>query len=111
MEKEKILMTSFLASNFADIASTAYALNLGFTEKGILGSGFVESGNFHEAAIIRTAVTAVMIGLYALTEENQDHLHYKWPYVFEKSMRAGNFISWGVFVLNTAQIAIQLLSH
>ncbi len=111
MEKEKFLLTSFFTSNFVDIASTAYGLKLGFYEKGILGSHFVEQGNFDDAVIMRTAVTAIMIGLYALANKNKDKLKLNWSYTLDKSLKASNIISWGVAILNTTQIAAELLTH
>ena len=69
---EKGLMTSFFMAGLFDVSSTAIGLRMGFQEVGPLASGVVESGNIHVAFISRMAVTAVMLGLYALTKKHNN---------------------------------------
>jgi len=104
--KEKPLMTSFLAVNFLDIATTAYGVGVGFQEVGFYGKGAVESGNIDNAFLLRTAVTAIYIGTYALAEKYGS----KFAFPIEKSMQIANVIAWGVAVFNVIQVAPHLFS-
>lgn len=106
--KEKVLMTSFFIAGAVDMASTSYGLTLpGFTEQGIAGAQFVESGQFTHALLVRTAVTAWMIGTYALTKTHQS----RWTFPVEKAMAINNVICWGINVLNVSQIAYHIATH
>jgi hypothetical protein len=80
--KEKPLMTSFFSANFLDLATTAYGVGLGFQEVGIAGKHMVETGHIADAFIIRTAVTALYIGTYALAKKTEAGLRSLWKNPF-----------------------------
>lgn len=103
--KEKPLMTSFLAANFLDIATTAYGVGLGFREVGIYGKNMVESGHISDTFLLRTAVTAIYIGTYALAKKSESSFSFP----LEKSMQIANVLSWGVMAFNAVQIASHLI--
>lgn len=96
-------MTSVLSAGFADVGTTAMGLNFGFSEVGILPSYMVESGLTTEAYMTRIAVSAVLIGIYALSKQYP----HKYTDAVDKGIRIGNIIAWGVAALNAAQ----LISH
>lgn len=99
--KEKDLMTSFFLANVADIATTSYGMSVvGLKEVGVVGSHLAESGHISDAFLVRTAVTAGMIGLYAITKQHGS----RWAFSFETAMHIANIISWSAIVLNTVQI-------
>ncbi len=103
--KEKRLMTLFWGSGVADIVTTSIGISLaGFAEIGILGSPIKQEYGIHAAYIMRTAVTAWMIGIYALTKTNDS----RWAFSFEKAMNISSIISWAVVALNTVQISLYL---
>jgi hypothetical protein len=106
--KEKGLMTSFFLAGAVDVASTTYGLTLeGFNEVWIVGGPMVESGHFSNAALLRTAVTVSMIGMYALTKTHNS----RWAFSFEKAMSIGNAICWGFNVFNVSQIVHHVATH
>lgn len=103
-ENGKALMTSVFLSNFADIATTSYGVFYGgMQEVGIAGSRFTEAGRLSDAFILRTAVTAGMIGLYALAKKHGG----RWELPFDALMHATNIIWWSVVVANTLQMVIK----
>lgn len=101
--KEKVIMTSVLTAGFADVGTTAMGLNMGFVEVGILPSHMIESGLATEAYITRIAVSAVLIGIYALSKQYP----HKFTDSVDKGIRIGNIVAWGVAALN----AVQLIQH
>lgn len=98
--KEKIIMTSVVTAAFADAGTTAMGLNMGFREVGILPSHMVESGLTTEAYITRIAVSAVLIGIYALSKQYPN----KYSDSVDKGIRIGNLVAWGVAALNAVQL-------
>lgn len=102
--KEKVIMTSVLAAGFADVGTTAIGLNSGFREVGILASQMVESGHTTEAYLTRIAVSAILIGIYAVSKEYPN----KFTNSIDKGIRIGNIFAWGIAALNAAQIAAYL---
>jgi len=102
--KEKLLMTSFMAAGIADVATTAFALHipqLGASEVlPFMGSAQLEAGTMSHAYIYRMAFTALYIGAYALTRGKDTKLSY----AMGKVMPFANYFTWGIVLLNTAQI-------
>lgn len=98
--KEKLNMSLFMAAGLGDIATTSFALSQGYKEAWILGP-FVEKYNLTGALIFRMAVTAVVIGGYALTKERNG----RFAYSFDKALRLGNVFYWGILAINTLQLA------
>lgn len=102
----KELMTSFMVGNFVDVGLTNIGLNIaGFKEVGLVASNIVESGHLNSAVLLRSGVTAVLIGLYAL---NKDH-GTRFAFSFEKALQYSNYIVWGINALNAAQIIYERL--
>ena len=106
--KEKALMTSFSAANLVDVAASMYAhSNLNFKEIGFAADKFAESGELYTAAIVRTGVTALLIGSYALSKTSGSRLSFS----YEKTIRIGNLIHWGVNAINVVQIVAHLAQN
>lgn len=99
--KEKFVMTTFLAAGLGDVATTAVGLSNGFKETGIMGQHLVEMNNETGAYVARVAVSAVLIGIYALSKEYPNRFSFS----VDRAMRISNVITWGIVALNTVQIA------
>jgi len=101
--KEKQLMTSFMLANISDSTITAIALNShkGFHEAGIMGSNFEH--NLTTAIIIKTGITAMLIGAYALAKAHQVP---RYEYVYEKTLQASHLFIWGIVLFNMGQYLI-----
>jgi len=104
-------MTTFLAANLVDSAVTWAALNSdrGFEEVGILGSRMAEN-DLSTAIVVKMAVTALIIGSFALAKSDRSiHRHKQGPvdfeYVYTKTMSVGTAIVFLVVVLNVLQYA------
>jgi len=98
--KEKLLMTSFMAAGIADVATT-HIPQLGASEVlPFMGSAQLEAGTMSHAYIYRMAFTALYIGAYALTRGKDTKLSY----AMGKVMPFANYFTWGIVLLNTAQI-------
>lgn len=103
--KEKKLIFSFFAGGLADIVITEFALNLhGFEEANRFQQSIIEQGGFHNAAALRIATTAFLIGVYALSRNT------KMSWSVEKATQAANLIVWAVNVLNAVQILTAIKS-
>ena len=106
--KEKALMTSFFAANLVDVVTSTYAhSSLGFKEIGFAADKYAEGGEFYTAAIVSTGVTALLIGSYALSKASGSRLSFS----YEKAIRIGNLIRWGVNAINIAQVAAHLAQN
>lgn len=95
------MMTTFLVGGLGDVATTAVGLSNGFREVGPLGSQLMEADNHTGAYVARIAVTAVLLGLYALSKEHPN----RFTYSVDRAMRISNVITWGIVALNAVQIA------
>lgn len=100
--KEKLLMTSFFVGSMGDIATTAYALNVGLPEKGVMGMRLAEMNNMTGAYIYRIAATVMLIGIYAISKERPG----RFTFSADRALRAANLITWGITALNAVQIAL-----
>ncbi len=108
MLKDKLLMTSFFVAALVDILTTGVGLNLGtFREIGWIGSQQVGAGTPMNAMVFRMAVTAFMVGMYALTKERG---HKPLVYSFEKAVATTNLLSWSVVFFNAFQIGLYVAS-
>lgn len=94
-------MTAFFVAGMGDVATTAFGLAGGFLERGVAGRYLVEAGSPVNAMILRTAVTAVLIGTYALSQEKD----WRYKFSFDRAIRISNIITWGVLAFNTIQFA------
>lgn len=102
--RERFVMSSFLLGNLAESATTAFGFRLGLSEKGPVAGPFTE---YNEISyfMLKTGVTAVLIGLTALAK---DQGYERTGRVFGKTMEITNLIVWGATALNTARIISQL---
>lgn len=103
MEKEKLLVTSFFLANSADTAITAAALNLtDLQEVGLYGQQAVTNNEFRQAVILKTAVTATLIGAYVLAKQKspESEICRRLEFVLEKTLHGGNLIVWSTVAWN-----------
>lgn len=109
--KGKTLMTSFAAGQLIDASMTAVAINnYNATEISPFGGAeLMRDLGQNEVFILKTAVTAILIGLYALSSIHEPTLkiksaEIKAKYVLEKSLQAASIITWGVVALNSIDL-------
>ena len=99
--KEKRLITIFFLGNMIDASSTAYLLAQdGWQELNVFANGKIVQGEFTELIILKLAVTAVLIGSYALAKSTGSRL--KFP--LEKSLSIGTYAIWGVLAWNALNV-------
>lgn len=101
--KEKFIMSSLFVGSVGDVATTAYALNQGLSEKGVMGARLMEMNNPTGAFIYRMAVTAVIIGIYAIAQEKPG----RFTFSIDRAARIANVITWGITALNAVQIVLK----
>lgn len=105
MIKEKRLINSFLLANICDIAITAIALSLpGFVEKGLVAGEMFEQARFIEPVIFKIAITAFMIGIYALAV----HRRGRWSIPIATALKIGTVVVWMVVAWNELNVALAL---
>lgn len=103
--KEKRLINSFLLANICDIVVTAVALSLpGFVEKGLVAGEMFEQARFIEPVIFKIAITAFMIGIYALAM----HRRGRWSSPIATALRIGTIVVWVVVAWNELNVALAL---
>lgn len=108
MNKEKALMTSFLAANMADVVLTKIATeHFNAAEFGVLGSQMTEIPNGNELVYAsKIAITTIIIGLYALTQKEGK----RWKFSTDKVLKIGNVMVWGVVTWDAANLAAEVAS-
>ncbi len=94
-------MTSLFTSAAADVGTTVLGINQGMAEAGVLGHDCYERGDMTGAYIVRVAVTATLIGLYALSKEKPG----RWEFPIDRAVRIANIFSWSIAALNAVQIS------
>ena len=99
--KEKFVMTSLLASVFANAGTTMVGFSRGHTEISPLLQTFTERGDVSEAIIVKTAVISAIICLYALSKQNPG----RWEFSIDRSARIINVLSWSAAALNAARLS------
>lgn len=105
MTKEKRLINSFVLANLCDVVATCVALTLpGFVEKGVMGGGMLAQARPVELLILKTAITAFMIGIYALAVHRRHRLHYS----IETALKIGTVLVWLIVAWNELNIALAL---
>lgn len=105
MFKEKRLINSFLLANICDIVITAIALSLpGFVEKGLVAGNMFEQARFLEPIIFKIAITAFMIGLYALAM----HRRGRWSDPIATALKIGTVVVWSVVAWNELNVVLAL---
>lgn len=105
MIKEKKLINSFVLANLCDALLTGIALQLpGFMEKGFVAGEMLAQSRVFELLIFKTAVTAFMIGIYALAA----HRKSRFSHSIEVALRIGTVVVWCVVAWNELNIALAL---
>lgn len=96
----------FIAGHIADAAITYTALHHleGFQEVGPAGSQMIDSES-NRLLMAKIAVTALMVGLYALSRDKNKSFEY----VGRRAMEISTAIIYLVLVSNTAQVIHELL--
>lgn len=92
-------MTSFFVANAIDAIITTHALRLGLAEE----KGFIQplmEGHLSDALIIKTAIPAFLVGIYALSQ----HHTSKWTLPVDRAIRMANVLTWSVVAWNTLQM-------
>ncbi len=105
--KDKRLINSFILANICDTLLTGIALQLpGFMEKGFLAGRMLEQAQGLELLIFKTAITAFMIGIFALAAHHQG----RWSHPIKTALRIGTMVVWCVVAWNELNIALALTS-
>lgn len=114
--KGRALMTSFAAAGAIDTTMTAIAINH-FDAKEINpfgGAELMRNLDQAEVFILKTAVSAILIGLYALTSIHEPKLkiksaEIKGKYVMENALQSGNILAWGVVAWNSVSLTPDII--
>jgi hypothetical protein len=105
MDQAKRKINSFVLANVCDALLTGIALNLpGFVEKGILGQAMLADAKVIPLLIFKTAITAFMVGLYALVA----HREGEWAGAVKVALQIGTVIVWVVVAWNELNIVLAL---
>jgi hypothetical protein len=97
----KRLITSFFLANLFDIVITTVFLSQdGWRELNSLAQNKIVMGEFYELIILKTALTAVLIGGYALAST----LNSRLAYPLEQAVRIGSIVVWSVQIWNTINV-------
>jgi hypothetical protein len=105
MTKGKRLIHSFILANICDALLTGIALQLpGFMEKGFLAGEMMAQAKVIELLIFKTAITAFMIGIYALAA----HRNGRWSSSIETALKIGTVVVWIVVAWNELNILLAL---
>ena len=105
MTKEKRLINSFALANLCDAMVTGVALMLpGFMEKGLMGAQLLADEKAIELLIVKTAITAFMIGIYALAV----HHRHRWHLSIETALKIGTVLVWLVVAWNEFNVVLAL---
>ncbi len=102
---QKRLITSFFLANAVDATITSLLLTQqGWQELNRLAYESIAQDGIQEILILKLAVTAVMIGSYALAHCINSRLEYP----LEKALQWGAMMVWGVQVWNAANVVADL---
>ncbi len=105
MTREKKLINSFILANVCDVCITFIALMLpGFTEKGFLAGTLFARAQVSEVLILKIAITAFMIGIYALAVHRDGRLLQP----VQAALRTGNALVWFVVAWNELNVVLAL---
>ncbi|HZQ05135.1 MAG TPA: DUF5658 family protein [Anaerolineae bacterium] len=103
--QDKRLINSFILANLCDALLTGIALQLpGFMEKGVLAGQMLAQAQVIELLILKTSITAFMIGIYALAAQREG----RWAYSIKTALRIGTLVVWGVVAWNELNIVLAL---
>lgn len=105
MTREKRLINSFVLANLCDVVVTGVALTLpGFMEKGLLGEEMLAQAQGSELLILKIAITAFMIGIYALAAHRKD----RWSHPIEAAIKISAVIVWVAVAWNEFNVVVAL---
>lgn len=93
-------MASIMAATVADIGTTMGALATGSIEVGYFAKGFQLEGNMEAAYLAKFAVSAVLVGIYALTARKDND----WAWGYDKVMKVLSVAMWVWPAINTINI-------
>jgi hypothetical protein len=100
---QKRLINSFLLANVGDAVLAGIALLLpGFAEKGWPAGDMLAQGRVVELLIFKTAITAFMIGIYALAVQRNG----RWTSPITTALRLGTILVWLAVAWNELNIAL-----
>lgn len=103
--QSKRLINSFVLANFCDALATGVALSLpGFAEKGLVAQHLLAQSETIPLLIIKTAITAFMVGIYALTVSRQA----RWSRPIATALKICTIIVWCAVAWNELNIALAL---
>ena len=105
-------MTSFFAVEMLDIGMTKLAVDhLGGTELNPVGAEIMGSLGNDSAFILKTALTAILIGTYALaSDHNFIAARIDFKYGLERSLQWGSLLMWGATAWNTANLLPEVVN-
>jgi hypothetical protein len=102
---QKRLITSFFLANAVDATITSMLLTQqGWQELNRLAFDSIAQDGIQEVLILKLALTAVLIGSYALAHCISSRLEYP----LEKALQWGAILVWGVQVWNAANVIAEL---
>jgi hypothetical protein len=104
---EKRLITAFFLGNAIDSTSTSILLTQkGWQELNQFVVNKIAMGEFHDVLILKLALTAVLIGTFALAT----CIESRWAAPIGKALRIGNLLVWGTQIWNGINLLATILS-
>ena len=102
----KTLMTSFFAAEMLDTGMTKLVVgHLGGREINPVGVELMNNLGTDGAFILKTALTAFLIGMYALaSDHNLKAAGIDFKYGLERSLQWGNLMLWGIVAWNSVNL-------
>ena len=105
LNHSKRLINSFVLANLCDALATGVALSLpGFVEKGLVAGHLLAQSQTIPLLILKTAITAFMIGIYALTT----HRQARWSRPIATALKICTILVWCAVAWNEVNIAVAL---
>jgi len=99
----KRLINSFVLANLCDVIATGVALSLpGFMEKGPLAAHMLADAQSIQLLILKTAITAFMIGIFALAT----HRSSRWASPITTALKIATVLVWAVVAWNELNILL-----
>lgn len=103
---EKRLITAFFLGNAIDSTSTSILLTQeGWQELNQFVVNKIAMGEFHDVIILKLAVTAILIGTFALAT----CIDSRWAAPIGKALRIGNLVVWGIQIWNGFNLLASLM--
>lgn len=110
--REKTLMASFFIGNMMDSAITTVGMSQqGFLELGMAGRLYYPAGESISLHIAKSVITAAIIAGYALSKKYKPYKFAKWEYVFDRALKIGSAVVWGVNAWNLFNIGLYVAAR